>query len=366
LKKDKKRAISFHRKSSSSTSSSFGHYQLKGGIPIAEIEGIVATAKGGRFEIKVFYKDHTNGDMETFVLKFLNEEKLTAWQAQFDRLLKKPSLTGRHRKTQSSDSLNAPAVPPRHEQRRFTSADHLAQQRQQSGPSSIRLMNQRSQSQEFSARTLQPVVENCGQVSHLSPLASPSTLGGASSHTGSSASSRRPSRKFSLEQAENKNTSPASKAIQSLDEAMSNLDFAIQQETLQQNDSLAMDMPPPAMPQRRQQYDVVSSLKLPPLPNRPAPAPPSTAVPSMPGELMKIKAHVDQDIFVLFAPVTISHGQLTERLRAKIMESKGPGVQFSKLRYEDSDGDYITMVGDDDVRVAMQLAKTRGKLTLFL
>jgi cell division control protein 24 len=77
--------------------------------------------------------------------------------------------------------------------------------------------------------------------------------------------------------------------------------------------------------------------------------------------LIKIKAHYQSssDIFILFLPITTTYATLMQRL-----EEKRPVTTTSsigKVRYQDEDGDYITIGSDEDVEVAVRLAMVDGR-----
>ncbi|KAI3635720.1 hypothetical protein MIR68_006358 [Amoeboaphelidium protococcarum] len=74
-------------------------YQFKGKVSIASMEGIVASSRNSDYEIKVFYKDGNSGEMESFVLKFLHEEKFQKWRDEIERLMAISELSRRRRKS---------------------------------------------------------------------------------------------------------------------------------------------------------------------------------------------------------------------------------------------------------------------------
>ena len=77
---------------------------------------------------------------------------------------------------------------------------------------------------------------------------------------------------------------------------------------------------------------------------------------------LKCKVHHSGDIFVLFVnPTTITYSSLLARVSEKVSPSSETGQENVKLRYEDEDGDYITIYGDDDVRLAIRLVETQTR-----
>lgn len=58
------------------------------------------------------------------------------------------------------------------------------------------------------------------------------------------------------------------------------------------------------------------------------------------------------DVFVIIVPYNIPYAQLMDRIEHKVSICGGTPPGPLRVRYEDEDGDYITMFTDDDVQMA--------------
>jgi hypothetical protein len=83
---------------------------------------------------------------------------------------------------------------------------------------------------------------------------------------------------------------------------------------------------------------------------------------------VKVKAHYGTDIFV-FAVHSFQCGynNLLAKVQRKVqLLYPGSSTNLLKMRYEDSVGDAITILTDDDVVMALEIGKLNGVLNLYI
>ena len=328
-KKEKKKSISFMRSSRKSsggptTSGSSSHhrlsnYQLKGGIGINQVEGVVASNANNSLELKIYFKDSESNEMENFILKFLSEEDLKRWQLALDRL--------RARYNRRS----APAPERRQRLTMSTDEGSLASRPVSTMSSGMRISTERS--------------------ARLSDSVPPTPMTDHSETR--QVISRRPKDMVSPRE---ELVSPGRSYLSKTD-VMSNLDDAL----MQLNAALQQDLNVSSAP-AQQATPARPAVSQKPASVQPLPTPamtPGTGTSPVPDPLMKIKAHHGQDIFVMFVESRITYDQLVKKVLAKVVQG-GASSALTKLKYQDEDGDYITLQCDDDVAVAMKLALASG------
>lgn len=94
---------------------------------------------------------------------------------------------------------------------------------------------------------------------------------------------------------------------------------------------------------------------------------------------VKVKIHYNNDKLAIIVPYSIRYSQLMDRVERKVrMCTNGPEFGPSipiRIRYQDEDGDYISMNSDDDVQMAFDVAcdpaqkdstGTCGAITLYV
>lgn len=393
----KKSSIGFSRNSRKSTVSALSgaggtigrvqntQFALKGGVTINEIEGIVCTSSS--LELKIFYKDYDSGDLESFVLRFLNEEYLNLWQTTVERLLEK----FRRRSTNSANNKTpmTPVAPKRSERSRLTlTVDTVAGGRESLTPSRtsrpivtpvspIKKRGQRHGGMSPpSAAADAPDVPRTRIVStdnrlSMKRVASeevlPKTAGEYVGSTPAVTKRETPPALEVMMRVRKEDSSAAlvgatsdrdeslqassaagsSDMLGNLAQALRDLDVAIQDE-FQGMSPAAMESDAPVIPRPISVH--ISSKD-----GTGSPVP-----------IVKVKAHHNDDIYVLFLAANIAHRELLTRVREKICDAHGDSelaASVTKMRYHDEDGDFITMGGDDDVRVAMRLALAGGVQT---
>lgn len=380
VRKEKKKSLI--RRSNSRTQI-VSQFQLKGGVTITEIERVVSSTKKSDFELQVYYKDYDTGDLESFVLKFLHEEPLKSWKAAIEQLLEKQrrrsaaSAAKRNSRRRASEaasfasrnSVEHPSSPGRS---MSTTSDRHSRDKNmdyvhyQSGSTTSSETQRRSRASRSGALDIVPEYRSSGSGSqntglnvnvtglssraYISPLHSPTTI---------------------LAE-ENKNRFRAKSTrtdfLSNLDKAMNELELL--QDELQHTHQESKKASSPLKPHNmsfagpsgsqlaNQVYPVPSASDL-ATPRRMR-ASPTTAPPR--STMIKTKVHVGSDIFVLFLSTVISYDELIQKVVEKIdtgtelVQAGQHASIIKKMTYQDEDGDFITLGGDDDVRVAMRLA----------
>ncbi|RCH81399.1 hypothetical protein CU097_000880, partial [Rhizopus azygosporus] len=91
----------------------------------------------------------------------------------------------------------------------------------------------------------------------------------------------------------------------------------------------------------------IPGMTLPPLPRN--------SSQEIPENYIKIKTHYNGSIYVVVVPLTIEFGELKKKIENKlrlcIQES---AISVSVLKYEDEDGDLVTMNSTDDVQMGFE------------
>jgi cell division control protein 24 len=94
---------------------------------------------------------------------------------------------------------------------------------------------------------------------------------------------------------------------------------------------------------------------------------------------IKIKINYNGDKLAMVVPYSIPYAQLLDRIERKVrIAGNGPEVSPTapvRIRYQDEDGDFISMNSDDDVLMAFDIAYegavkdsqgTFGAVTLYV
>jgi cell division control protein 24 len=80
---------------------------------------------------------------------------------------------------------------------------------------------------------------------------------------------------------------------------------------------------------------------------------------------VKLKVNYGNDKFVIIVPYNIAYAQLMDRIERKVkICGSGPDISPGaniKIRYQDEDGDYISMNSDDDVQMAFDVSGEPGQ-----
>lgn len=85
------------------------------------------------------------------------------------------------------------------------------------------------------------------------------------------------------------------------------------------------------------------------------------------GPPVKIKVYWLDDLFVIMVPRATSFSELVQRVQKKIRLCGGGNTDGPlRLRYDDEDGDRISLSTDEELQMAfdMTLSRTNGQLTL--
>lgn len=360
-KKEKKKSLTFMRSSRKSSNGSIhsqsgvgriNNYQLRGGISMSQIEGCVASNKNSVLELKIFFKDHETNEMESFTLKFLNEEDLKRWQSTIENLLlryKRHSLPANTNKEHRVTALttSASSGPRRHTQ---TLSEKHVDLRLNTAQSLLR-------SSGLDSAIPSPVAESEREASTQQQQPRRSIISRKSAYD-------RPTPDTSVEKPR---AAPKEDMLSKLDQALEDLQElgAIMLDdsgkTLQDPSHNRADLITPARPAQRVGAGAVHQM--------PTPSQTPQSASPIPEPFIKIKAHFEDDIFVLFVNSKTTYNALSEMITNKITQA-GSDFRISKLRYQDEDGDYITLKSDDDVAVAMKLAlagdQTRRVLNLVV
>ena len=70
---------------------------------------------------------------------------------------------------------------------------------------------------------------------------------------------------------------------------------------------------------------------------------------------VKVKVHYNNDKFVLIVPYSIAYAQLIDRIERKVEFCGALPASPIRVRYQDEDGDFISMNSDDDVQMAFDV-----------
>lgn len=70
---------------------------------------------------------------------------------------------------------------------------------------------------------------------------------------------------------------------------------------------------------------------------------------------VKVKVHYNNDKFVLIVPYNIAYAQLIDRIERKVEFCGALPASPIRVRYQDEDGDFISMNSDDDVQMAFDV-----------
>eukprot|EP00158_Paraphelidium_tribonemae_P008664 Partr_v1_DN28645_c0_g1_i1_m49528 putative nucleotide exchange factor len=345
-RKDKNKSRSIIRRSTSSAGSGV-QYALRGRVATAAIEGIVSSTRNNTFDLKLFFKDNDSGEMESLVLRFIHEEPLRQWQNELEFLL------DRHRRR------SAPAGHDRHRRntdasRRRTGATMI---NTSPSPASSRIDLPSPGGMRAPASAL-PQMERKSitsvrhhphlKTAHVSPLASPAPI---ASPAMPDTSNRQffPTPPPRLSNASSDTSAPVrARPLANLDRFLNDLGEALKDGYFDENSNSPIDggIPPP--------LPIVSQRK----PSLNLPRPPNVPVP-VPQKNLKLKVHANKDIFVLMALPDMPYADLI----SKISEKAG---NLERIRYEDEDGDYITISGDDDLAVAFKLCSSSSVMNIYV
>jgi len=85
---------------------------------------------------------------------------------------------------------------------------------------------------------------------------------------------------------------------------------------------------------------------------------------------VKVKIHYNNDTLAIIVPFNIAYSQLMDRIERKVrICGNGPEIAPStsiRIRYQDEDGDYISMNSDDDVLMAFDVGSEQVTLYVYL
>jgi len=341
IKKERKKSISFSRKSNSSNRSSNNKtsnpdvmFQLKGGVPIGDIEGVVASFRHNTYQLKVFYKDYQSDELESFILVFLNEEPLRIWNTQLERLLEasRRLQQERERRVQRQTASAGVENNPR-------DFDNSFSRRITTNNLDIQIPLQGASSQKYSALT--PLIA-------MAPaLHSPRKESVGSNISDYGFHSQRALKPSNSEE----NHNP--------------------QSNIQENTNVDVDT---AIDEILEEFMKPTDLSNTIDPRSPVKKVLGTEIRKNsvgPSIEMKLKIHFNEEIFICMAksePV-ISFSELVKLILNRICNEVERVDMEKKLRirYKDEDGDFITIRDNDDVKVAVRLVQvTSGKKAIVL
>ena len=86
------------------------------------------------------------------------------------------------------------------------------------------------------------------------------------------------------------------------------------------------------------------------------------------GPPVKIKVFWGEDLFMIIVPRTATYNALVERVQRKIRLCGGDGDAHMRLKYDDEDGDKISLTTDEELQMAfdMVLSRSTGQAQLTL
>ena len=343
-KERKSKVLSFIRRStvSSSTVSATTavEYSLRGRVAVTSIEGLTLMSNETKNDIKLFYKDRETLEINWVVLRFLNPEPMRRWKSELDQLLdrhkRRSAPAHRHRRTKSSASAATTDTASRRGHR--TSRPLQVVTTRIDGPSAPQSAYESPRVSTAAPSRICSTHFNLASPLSQTPLSS-RRLSSISNNT--STSLRRPSLVRSM------GSAPASspKTLRSLDQVLHDLDNAIQQGYFEDsennggnNDDLAMgnriEIPPP--------LPTIHEIR-------------------KPATEFKVKVHHrDDNMILLVDPANFTLNDLYDKIRSRI------GHELTRLRYQDEDGDFITIYGQEDLDCAVKLCLPKGVMNLFM
>jgi cell division control protein 24 len=71
-----------------------------------------------------------------------------------------------------------------------------------------------------------------------------------------------------------------------------------------------------------------------------------------PNPQVKVRVNFGNDVFVIIVPYSITYAMLMERITHKVALCGGVEPGPLRIKYEDEEGDYISIFTDDDVQIA--------------
>lgn len=85
----------------------------------------------------------------------------------------------------------------------------------------------------------------------------------------------------------------------------------------------------------------------------------------IPEDYIKIKTHYQGSIYVVLVPSSIDYVELSRRIKDKLkLCVQEPSISITGLKYEDEDGDLITINSDEDVQMGFEV-KGRNNVVNF-
>ncbi|RCH81317.1 hypothetical protein CU098_002190, partial [Rhizopus stolonifer] len=98
-----------------------------------------------------------------------------------------------------------------------------------------------------------------------------------------------------------------------------------------------------------------------------SPSPYITAPSSLTEETLKLKLAFNNSIYVIVTRIDLCYAELIQKANRKIRTiSALHSTDKLKFKYQDEDGDYITMSSDEDVQMALEMRGASNTITLFV
>jgi hypothetical protein len=83
-------------------------------------------------------------------------------------------------------------------------------------------------------------------------------------------------------------------------------------------------------------------------------------------QVVKVKVHFNEDIFILPVPRTIDYDGLVEKITRKIRLLGPLPDEPVRLKYKDQDGDMVAVNSSEDVQIALEELQPGNRLTLYV
>lgn len=391
----KKRSLILRRTSNEESTKT--KYEIKGVVVVDAIEGLALSSRNMKFEIKVFFKRSESGEMEGVVLRFVNEEQQKLWHRELDLLLdlfrrrsapahtqsnsSNSSIKKESRKMDRAEKFKSTAMATINSSPNistyssdlsngeimFSPITEIAPPLPTTRPSNDDDRDLSGSSGNFAPsgrRPLRPLDEQFINGLRSAPVGKPPRSQNLRANASATALAHfSPATSPTVEMppmSAFSNTSQLSVASgnskEKLDSTYESILDELENQLAESSISKGQSAVPTPPARRRGSK---AAIELPPPLNNPrkdsltsSSASAMLAAAESTHAQMKIKLHDNGDIYVMLVSSSVRYVELVSSVKDKIKRDT------LKLRYQDEDGDYITIASDDDIQVAIRLASS--------
>ncbi|KAH8550814.1 hypothetical protein BGW37DRAFT_457143 [Umbelopsis sp. PMI_123] len=323
--------------------------QLKGKIFIASIIQIVNNSKNGVWSLKVFWRD---AEMESFSLKCRNEEQLKMWEAALNKVLQDNKINGgtngaakRNVSNTQLASLAHLHISPRNYRDDDDAASFIDEEEEDE-----------DESEEYSHDDEEDERRNRSRSNSINPYGRPPT---------------RTNPEYGLYPASPPPSNPSSPTTSSRASGTPPIPNAasISQTRLRSQSSPNIHRPSQNTwdQQQQQLHDMPINSRT--IYNR-------TVDPNLPSPIeaeqsaaasMRLKLNFHDNIYAIVVSPDINYQELMDKVGKKIRVVAGLGPNDPlRIKYQDEDGDLITINSDDDVLMGFESRGGSNTMNLFI